>query len=829
MAHLSTVGIWICVVAGAGAPILAGGVHRATLILLMTAMAGGVTLFFLGLVAEGRSLRFGLPALMTLLFLAIPVLQSIPLPRAARHVLDPKGTALLDDMLDAPRAWPLSLDPSPTRADIGKAALALAIFIVAYHLASGQSRRHLFPRAVGIAGIAAVGVGIGHRLLGVGKIYGILVSTHRTLITGPFVNANHTAELLELGAFACLACSFQRPNVLNRVGWLVGTLLCVGGAAATLSRGGVAALGMAVVMFVFLSYFAKDGGVTHRRASLAWGAFLLALIILGAGALGAGQLIDRFQASAVTSDVRFRVWRDSLRVLAAHPFGIGRGAFDRVYPIYRTVKAPFALRFAFVENEPLQLLIDCGWVLFGALAAGFGLVVWQIARYGRRDKIEAALVAGLFAVLIHNLVDFGLETPGILLPFTGILATVLGRIGHGEEKVPTWGRWVAVGLAAVGCIAGIVSLARHGSDDFDALLRKAHTVGEERAVLARARQAHPVDYFYALADANLAPLRSAPGQPSPRFHALNQALTLCPNCEDVHLAVARNLWALGRRRQALLEYRSTVELQPSLFTGVMGELFGSGAKPEELASIATFDSKRMIEVASYLAATSRVDAAATVLDQAETLGAPHTDILLMRARLQLQAHQLAPAQATVSALRASGLHDAQLAILEAQVTLDGAGPRAADQALEILDAAAVRYPGNVGVQQMRIDLVTKYQKWTAVTRALEGYKQALYTRDGSATEAHLAAARIYSRLSHWTEALGEYRIALADQPANVALWMELGGAGESAGRDTTAREAYGEAARLSPSNPGIMAAIQRLDDKRLQPIQTHLDLDSPTR
>jgi tetratricopeptide (TPR) repeat protein len=819
-----------CVAVAFAAPLVAGGVHRLSLIFLMAVMTAGLALFSLGLAADGRTLRFGAPALMSVLFLAVPIIQSIPIPHAARNAIDPQGTALLDEMLDGAHPWPLSLDPPLTRADIGKAALALAIFIVAYHLASGQTRRHLFPRAVGVAGIAAVVVGVGHRLLGVAKIYGILISTHRTLVVGPFVNANHTAELLELGAFACLACSFQRPTLLNRIGWLVGTLLCVGGAAATLSRGAMGALGVAVAMFVFLRYFAVDGGVTHRRAALAWGGLLLALIVVGAGALGAGQLVDRFQASAVTSDVRFRVWRDSLHVLAAHPFGIGRGAFDRVYPIYRTVKSPFALRFAFVENEPLQLLIDCGWAPFALLLAGFALIVWQIVRHGRRDKIEAALVAGLFAVLFHNLVDFGLETPGILLPFIGILATVLGRIGPGERKVPSGAGWLAVGLAAIGCIAGIGSISRHSSDDFDALLKKTHTVGEERAVLARARQVHPIDYFYALADAELQPLRSPPGQPSPRFHALNQALTLCPNCEGVHLSVGRNLWALGLRRQALLEYRSAVELQPSMFTGALGELFGLGAKPEELASIATFDSVRMIEVANYLAGTGRLDAAATVLDQAEALGAPHQKILVMRAVLQLQAHQLAAAQTTLAALRASGLHDAELAALEARATLEDASPEAADRALAILDAAAVRYPGDVGIQQLRIDLVNKYQKWTAVPRALEGYKEALYGRDGSATEAHLAAARIYVKLSHWTDALGEYRIALADQPTNVSLWMELGNAGESAGRDTTAREAYVEAARLSPSNPAIVGAIRRLDDKRREAAQPHrFDPDTFTR
>ena len=229
---------------------------------------------------------------------------------------------------------PLSLDPPPTRAHLGEAAAALAIFIAAYHLASGQRRRHLVLRALGAAGIAAVLIGIGHRILGVSKIYGLLATTQRTFFVGPFVNANHSAEFLEISAFACLACSFQKPTALHRIGWLVGMALCLGGTAATLSRGAVAALAMAVLLFTFLRYFSKDDvTVGRRRASLAWGALLLGLVLLGAGAFGAGQLIDRFQSTALGDDLRFRLWRDSLRVIVAHPFGIGRGAFARVFPI----------------------------------------------------------------------------------------------------------------------------------------------------------------------------------------------------------------------------------------------------------------------------------------------------------------------------------------------------------------------------------------------------------------------------------------------------------------------------------------------------------------
>jgi len=800
------------------APLAAGTVHRAPLITIMAATAVAVGLVAWGTAAQHRLLRTQWLIVVPLLFLILPVLQSVPLPMAMRRLLDPKGTQLLMEAALVPlSSAPLSLDPPSTRSHIGRAAVALAIFLLAYHLASGQRRRHLLLRAIGITAAAAVVIGAGHRIFGVSKIYGVLVSTHRTLLTGPFVNSNHTAELLELGAFVCLACSFQRPTALNRIGWLIGMLFCFGGAAATLSRGAVAAVGAGVLLFVLLRYLARDEAGPHRRVALAWGAFLIGLIGLGAGSLGVRELIHRFQPGALTSDVRFALWRDSLRVLSAHPFGIGRGAFDRVYPIYRTLKTSLSIRFAFVENHPLQLLIDGGWVFFALLLTGVGCIVWQIARRSRRDKTEAALLAGLAAVGVHSLFDFGLETLGVLLPFVAVLATILGRLrpeddtGAAKRVLAAARSWPIVGVAGVGLVIGIASLAHASSDDFDALLKAANTPEARREVLVRGQVAHPVDYFFPLVFARQEPLKSGRGGPSPRFHALNRALMLCPGCDSVHLEVARNLWRLGSRRQALLEWRTAVSIQPQLFAGALGELFAAGASPQELASIGTFDAARMVDIAAFLSSIARVDDAFVVLDQAEAMGAPVVEVLLMRAKLQLQAGRTDAAAATLARVHAVQVLDPRLALLEAQMLIDTKGADAGDAALATLDEAATRYPVDLAVQRMRLDVVMKYEKWQAADRALDGLKQALYLAQGSALEAHIASARLYARLSRWTNALGEYRIALADARSDVALWMEFGHAAEVSGRATTAREAYGEASRLNPTNPEVVKALSGVD------------------
>jgi Tfp pilus assembly protein PilF len=636
-------------------------------------------------------------------------------------------------------------------------------------------------------------------------------------LVGPFVNANHTAEFLELASCACLACAFLKPSLLNRLGWLTGMLLCAAGAVATLSRGAVLAMAMAGLMFVFLLYVTEKAGTTGgRRVSLAWALLILCSMVVVGGALGANQLVDRFKTDAVTTDIRLRLWRDAWRVIVAHPFGIGRGAFDRVFAIYRTLETPFPLRFAFVECEPLQLLIDCGWVLFLFLLAGFGILLWWIVRYGRRDRVQAALLTGLFAVLVHSTVDFALETIGVLLPFAAMAGVLAGRAREGAERwaAPGNARWAIVGAATFGVLFGIASAAHASYDDFDSLLKRPMTLADRQGLVARAEHAHPLDYFYTLEDARLAPLQGKRGAPSPRLHLLNHALRLCPSCESVHLEVARSMWRLGLRQQGLLEARTATDLQPSLFGPVLRELWVAGAKPEELSALAAPSASRMLKLVDFLTERGRVGEASVVLDHADALGVPRAESLILRAILQLRAGETAAAAHTVEIAREAGVLDPRVALLQAELIIERQGAPGADEALAVLDSAAARTPMDTAIQSKRVQLVTQFKKWKAAERAIEGLKMALYHSGGSTADANVAAARLKADMGRVTAALAEYRIALAGHPTDVALWMEYGRVAQSTGQIATASEAYSEAARLSPKRADILDAQRGLEERR---------------
>lgn len=108
-------------------------------------------------------------------------------------------------------------------------------------------------------------------------------------------------------------------------------------------------------------------------------------------------------------------------------WGSGPGSWSQVYP--RQTTDPFLLSFflhvQFVHSDPLQYIIEWGWlggsawmiILFGAALHG-SRRTWKRWSKGLLKSAggfsELAASAGLVAVLCHSLVDFPLQCPAVL-------------------------------------------------------------------------------------------------------------------------------------------------------------------------------------------------------------------------------------------------------------------------------------------------------------------------------------------------------------------------------------------------------------------------------
>jgi tetratricopeptide (TPR) repeat protein len=362
-------------------------------------------------------------------------------------------------------------------------------------------------------------------------------------------------------------------------------------------------------------------------------------------------------------------------------------------------------------------------------------------------------------------------------------------------------------FALVAILVGVTSVAHASSADFDRLLKTSVSETTRRQIALRAEAAHPADYFYVLTQAVSEPIGPDAQGRSPRLHAFNRALLLCPRCPDVHAGVAGTLWSLGKREQALDEWHAAVETRPLVFDTILQRAWAAGARPEEIAVISGADSARLLRAATFLISHGRPAAARALLPLASDAGAAPADVLLIRAGLDIETGATDEALKSLGTARKLSPQNPRVFLL-----LGEAYTRVGriDEALRELDAGVGMNPHDLSLLRARLSVIMGQQKWVLAKGALEALEVGLAEAQLPTTEVHLAAARYYSTLRDYAKAGSEYNIALTQDPGNGGTWAELGALWESAGRMAPALEAYRQANSVTPGNPGIVAAVERL-------------------
>jgi tetratricopeptide (TPR) repeat protein len=777
-----------------GAPLAVGAVHR-PLFLATLAVASLASVVAAGISARVRpDFASARVLVVPLCFLLIACVQVVPLPDGIRASLDATGTELLR-LAGVTGKVPWSLDPPATYQQIAKAGAAACVMYAAWLLAGGRRFRHWVPTLVAAAGCAVMVVGLGHRAALADLIYGQFRGGAGVLM-GPFINPNHQAEFLELAAFAALAvAAAARTRNQIRV-WRVIAAILAAGAIATLSRGAV--LGLSAGALVWLRLLPKpdkpEARSTRRFVSVLLG---LGMFTGATLALGGEQIVGEFVGGNTT---KLEVWKNALAVLRAHPLGIGLGAFSRVFPVYQTL--PPTVRFEFVENQPLSFLIEAG--IPGALLMGIALffVVRGFFRAARRDEVEAALAAAIIAVLVHNVFDFGLEVLGILLPFCAVVGALYGRLSPNADAQRAPRTIAAVPMFwSAATIAGGLLLFVPSARDFETLL--AQTRGAERlAVASAACLAHPTDYYFALVLANLQP-RNQANLPS-RIHHLNRAMLLCPTCSAPHSEAATALWQNGHRNQALLEWKSVLQLSPGDLWNVFAYLHKEKATANEITSLANQQTWFLLSQA--LLANGMAGAAGDVLRMVEP--ADGLESRLVRAQIALAENDLSSAATAVQRARESNARDLRVVLLSADLAVKSKQP---DRAIEELQGALASGIRGVDLDRRLVALLIQTNRWQAAEQALEGLRAALVEAGAPLFEANLVAAGFFEQTGQYRRAITEYRSALAQRPDDVGLWLALGRAAEHIANVATAKEALAEVLRREPQNAEAKAGQARLN------------------
>lgn len=558
----------------AGSALAVGGAPPiVTLVLAPLAFIAAVICTWMPSTGRGTSLA---PFAVFVALAAYSALQALPLPLSIVRALSPVAADVwsrsLHPLDEVVSTGSISLDRGASLLE----ALKWSSYACTLFAATSVARRRGAEIGVAIVFVSAVIVAtstIAHQLLEAKRLFGIYrpITNVDLLHIGPFPNPNNLAGYLNLGLFSGLGLLFGRRALIPRTLTTIGCAILVGVGVLSGSRGGLLALLVGTLAFSILVFVTRyrrdaDGAEASAVRRAIW--LLPGILALGAGLVLVGRnrkfIAELASAGGGLDKFKVPVWTKPL-VLDFKWVGIGRGAFESVFPAYHPpVKGNVV--FTHPENLLVQWLSE--WGLVGALGLVVLLVIFRPTRLAiTRSALNAGVVVGVGTLLLHNLADLSAELFGVGTAVAVLLGSIWGderRRGAGADigERP----WIVRAVAGASAVL-LVFVAARGAHAITQDRRAVSTLvaaGEgsssaARAAIRAAMLAHPADYYFPLAGAMVA-LRSDQN-PIPW---IQRALERGPVIGRTHFVLSEILVRRGLQNQALLEMRTAVECEPGL-------------------------------------------------------------------------------------------------------------------------------------------------------------------------------------------------------------------------------------------------------------------------
>jgi O-antigen ligase len=335
------------------------------------------------------------------------------------------------------QAMTISADTFATRYAALKLLTYIIFFVLFATYVVGDTRRRTAAKVI-------IAVCTFIALVGIAQKYAGNWLWQRAMF-GPFVNRNHFAGFLAMGAGLAGGMLFERSAKNETlVLYAAAIIVMVAGIGLSASRGGILAVAAALVFLVLLTRasHAKEEATTTSILLRTIGALVISLAAMVGSIwlVGSEGLRENFAQieqdaqSNVTDADRFSrrdIWQSSWQLIQQHPLtGVGLGAFPNAYTQYDPSSG--TQRVEQTHNDYLQILADSGLV-GGALALVFLILLFVMGfknaqtHVRHRRAITVGALTGCFAIVVHSFVDFNLQVTSNAQLFLALCALATTR------------------------------------------------------------------------------------------------------------------------------------------------------------------------------------------------------------------------------------------------------------------------------------------------------------------------------------------------------------------------------------------------------------------
>ena len=400
------------------------------------------------------------PALISLLILAVPALQLIPLPPGWLHSGE-MGAILKETRALAgiePGWRPISVDPDATVRGLLSVIPPLAIFCAVTMLAVEERRRLVL--LIIVAGLASAALGMLQVAQGTDSPLRPFEITNPFDSVGLFANRNHYAAFIYVALMFAMAWMVSSaigakdqgrsqlisPTLAKLSFGFVVIVILASAQVFSRSRGGVALTGPALLAgFAFAFWDNRLREATTGFLAAAAGTLIIVFVFAQSVLY---RLTERFETIDFANDTRIQFSNNTLREATANlPFGTGIGTFVPVYavgqPIGETQRG-YANR---AHNDWAEWVLEGGipsLIVLAVIGLLFALRMrrlWQpVDADGLFDRnLERAGALAILLLLVHSLVDYPLRTNAIM---------AVAALSAGLVMVPSLARQPAPSVAS---------------------------------------------------------------------------------------------------------------------------------------------------------------------------------------------------------------------------------------------------------------------------------------------------------------------------------------------------------------------------------------------